>query len=113
MPSSDIKRFEERELREAIAFAKEGGQALHVHSLNQNGHRLFRRYPKIAHLFDQDRVRLVATARELGVRVIVVDHPGTDKQHIDLCGKPFNLALSACAPMDEHGQAQMSMDIDG
>jgi hypothetical protein len=48
----------------------------------------------IAHLFDQDLTRLVKTARRLGVRVIRVERSGTPKQHIDLCGKPLELALA-------------------
>jgi hypothetical protein len=92
-----VKRFEQRELREAIAYAKEGGQALHVHRMNMNGHRLFSRYPEIAHLLDQDLSRLVATARSLGVRVIKVEKRQTESQHIDLCGKPFEKAKAIAA----------------
>ncbi len=83
--------FQEREIFAAYAHAKEGGQALHLHTLNQ-GHPLFRRYPIIGHLLDQDADRLVATAKKLGVRVVKVEHAGTLKQHIDLCGKPLEKA---------------------
>lgn len=86
-----MKRFEMRQIREAIEYAKQGGQALHVHTLN-SGHRLFRRYPVIGHLFDQNTNRLIYLAYQLGVRVVKVEHQGTPKQHIDLCGKPFELA---------------------
>lgn len=91
-----MKRFEQNELRGAIAFAKQGGQAFHVHCLNMNGHRLFRRYSEIAHLFDANVTRLIQTARRLGVRVVKVEHPDTDRQHIDLCGKPFDKAEALC-----------------
>lgn len=86
-----MKVFEMKQIREAIAYAVEGGQALHLHTLNA-GHPLFRRYPVIAHLFDRDAKRLIKTVQELGVRVIKIEYEGTPKQHIDLCGKPFEIA---------------------
>lgn len=86
-----MRIFEEREIFEAYEHADLGGQALHLHPINQ-GHPLFRRYPVIAHLFDQDRNRLIATAKSLGVRVIKVERADTPKQHIDLCGKPLEKA---------------------
>jgi hypothetical protein len=95
-----IRRFEQHELRDAIAYAKAGEQALHVHRMNLNGHPLFRRYPLIAHLFDQNIGRLTCTARALGVRVVKIEHRGTDRQHIDLCGKPFEKACLCCEQMD-------------
>ena len=86
-----MKLFEMKQIREAITHSKYGGQALHVHTLNV-GHRLFRRYPVIGHLFDMDKKRLQRTAVKLGVRVIKIEYEGTEKQHIDLCGKPFERA---------------------
>lgn len=88
-----MKTFQWDEIFNAYDHAKQGGQALHLHSFNQ-GHALFKRYSEIAHLFDQDRDRLIATARKLGVRVIKIEREGTDKQHIDLCGKPLVKAKS-------------------
>lgn len=44
-------------------------------------------------LYDHDRDRLIKTARRLGVRVVKVDRPGGDWQHIDLVGKPMERAL--------------------
>lgn len=88
-----MKRFEMSQLRAALNYAMDGGQALHVHTMNQ-GHPLFERYPLIGHLFDQDKKRLVHLARRLGVRVIKIEHEGTPKQHIDLCGKPFERAIA-------------------
>lgn len=85
--------FEMKEIREAKAYSKQGGQALHIHNMNI-GHPMFRRYPVIAHLFDANTTRLIATARRLGVRVIKVERAGEDGQHIDLCGKPFERARS-------------------
>jgi hypothetical protein len=99
MESETMKRFEMREIRAAQAFAEGGGQALHIHTLT-TGHRLFKRYPVIAHLFDKDKERLIATARRLGVRVIKVEREGVYGQHIDLCGKPFD---RACGEAVEHG----------
>lgn len=94
-----IKRFEMRQIYEAIEYAKHGGQALHVHTLN-SGHRLFRHYPVIGHLFDQNINRLIYLAYRLGVRVVKVEHEGTSKQHIDLCGKPFERACEIAKAME-------------
>jgi len=49
-----------------------------------------------AHLFDQDKERLIATAKWLGVRVIKVEREGKSLQHIDLCGKPLQRAKVEC-----------------
>lgn len=91
------------ELREAEAFALAGGQALHLHRVIVNRARAPRCFVRavdrgedIAHLFDQDAVRLVRTAHALGVRVINVERRGGPGQHIDLCGLPLRRALSQC-----------------
>lgn len=94
-----MKLFAQREINEARAFAKDGGQAVHVHCFTGNGHPLFRRYPQAAHLFDQDRIRLSETARRLGVRVVKIEKPGTASQHIDLCGKPLERAKDLCGAL--------------
>jgi hypothetical protein len=91
-----VKRFEQHQLKEARAYASEGGQALHVHRFTLNGHRLFRRYPEAAHLFDRDPIRLAATAARLGVRVIKIEKLGTESQHVDLCAKPLARAKALC-----------------
>lgn len=88
-----MKRFEMKQIREAQSFALQGGRALHIHTFNE-GHPMFRRYPVIAHLFDQDKYRLIATAVHLGVRVIKIGREGEPGQHIDLCGKPFDRACT-------------------
>ena len=95
-----------RDLKEAIAYSKDGGQALHVHTFTMNGHPLFRRYREIAHLFDQDARRLIATVRALGVRVVKIEKRGTDSQHVDLCGKPFLRARQIAA------EVQNQIEID-
>ncbi len=86
-----MKTFQMSEIFEAYEHVNTGGQALHLHTVNQ-GHPLFKRYPVIAHLLDLDKDRLVRTAKKLGVRVIKVEREGTGKQHIDLCGKPLERA---------------------
>lgn len=98
-----MKLFQQRELKEARAHAMEGGQALHVHTFNQGGHRLFKRYDEIAHLFDQDMERLRKTAWELGVRFVKVEKIGTESQHVDLCGKPFEKAKQRAYEGTEQG----------
>jgi len=79
----------------AMDYADQGGHALHLHTLT-SGHPLIRRYPVIAHLIDNDAVRLEKTARRLGVRVIKIERKGVRGQHIDLCGKPLEKAKSEC-----------------
>jgi hypothetical protein len=95
-----LKLFEMRQLREAIEYSSQGGQALHVHTIS-SGHWLFKRYPVIGHLFDQDRKRLIYLAGRLGVNVIKIEREGTPKQHIDLCGRPFELARQIAIQMEK------------
>jgi len=90
-----------RELEAAVAFAAAGDQALHMMPgsfahMRKDTPGCFRRGGQIAHLFDTDLVRLVATARRLGVRIIKVERGGTPRQHIDLCGKPLERACVLC-----------------
>ena len=91
-----MKTFTAREIFEAYEYSKSGEQALHVHNFNTTGHALFKRYPEAAHLFDMNKERLIATVKSLGVRVIKVEHEGTHRQHIDLCGKPLERAKKLC-----------------
>lgn len=95
-----MKVYQCREVREAKAHAMAGGQACHLHDIVfPDSPRCFRdavaRGEQIAHLFDQDTDRLKATARRCGVRVIFVHHPGTDRQHIDMCGAPLKRLLAS------------------
>jgi hypothetical protein len=90
------------EIRKAIAFAAAGGQALHLHQIIVDWEKApfcFRREVEagrdIAHLFDQDERRLIATARNLGVKVILVERRGQPSQHIDLCSGPLRKAVAA------------------
>lgn len=91
-----MKIFKTLQVREAIAYAIAGGQALHLHQIIVNidtAPRCFinaiARGEHIAHLFDQDKERLVKTVRRAGVRVIHIDKEDTPRQHIDLCGAPL------------------------
>lgn len=59
--------------------------------------RCFKGRHTIAHLFDQNRERLVATALHLGVRVIRVERQDSPGQHIDLCGSPLDRAIAICS----------------
>lgn len=100
-----MKRFSIMEIIEAYAYAKQGGQALHLHNIIVNeatAPKCFvnavRRGEDIAHLFDLDKERLIRTARRLGVKVIYVDNEGTERQHIDLCGGPLRKAILLCEP---------------
>lgn len=88
-----MKVFAMKQIREAREYSLQGDVALHLHTIN-SGHPMFKRYPVIAHLLDQNKERLIKTARKLGVRVIKVEREGEPFQHIDLCGKPFQRALA-------------------
>jgi hypothetical protein len=96
-----LKIFTVWEVEEAKAYAAAGGQALHLHQIIVDWDKApfcFRREVEagrdIAHLFDQDEMRLIATARGLGVKVILVEHRGQPDQHIDLCAGPLRKAIA-------------------
>lgn len=98
-----MKSFPCREVEEVKAYAAAGGQALHLHRIIMDRRRAPRCFVRevdvgrdIAHLFDQDEARLRATAKRLGVRVIVVERRGEPGQHIDLCGAPLRKAVALC-----------------
>lgn len=105
--TTPMREFAKREIREATAWAMEGQQALHVWepdgwaearaAAGRPVPACFAKSDLWAHLFDQDRDRLIATARRLGVRVIKVEHQGTRHQHIDLCGGPLRRARREAA----------------
>jgi len=97
---SDIPRriFETNELPDAVAFARDGGQALHLHQFcGRRAPKCFRdaiaRGESIAHLFDVNEVRLERTARLVGVNVVVIEKSGTARSHVDLCGEPLKRAV--------------------
>ncbi len=91
-----MKVFEERQIFEAYKFAAGGGQALHLFSdpgVYPGAPACFKKSREAAHLFDQNTKRLIATARQLGVRVIKIGRIGMSKQHVDLCGRPLRQAI--------------------
>jgi hypothetical protein len=95
-----MKHFKMHELEEAVAYSASGGTALHTHRFigdRKAAPRCFvdavERGEDIAHLFDMDELRLIGIARRLGVRIIVVERRGTNRQHIDLCCGPLRKAL--------------------
>lgn len=99
-----MKKFTQWELKEALAHTAAGGQALHLHRIIVDRRKAPKCFVRdvdagkdIAHLFDQDEKRLRLTAKQLGVRVLVVEHMGTDGQHIDLCGAPLRKAITLCS----------------
>jgi len=97
-----VRRFEMREVREAIAHAAEGGQALHVFrwTAPPTAPAAFRQQERteMAHLLDQDTERLVSTAFRLGIPLPRVQRRGTVRQHVDLCGQPLDRAKVEATP---------------
>lgn len=92
-----MKYFTRDQVDEALAFANQGGQALHVYPrLPMAAPGCFKRSDMWGHLYDYDKTRLVATARLLGVYKIVIHHEDTREQHIDLCGSPLTRAINSC-----------------
>jgi len=94
-----VKLFTEWELLEAWKYAEEGGQALHLFDgrpWKSQAPMVFRRYNQWAHLMDTDLKRLIATAKKLGVRKVVVGRKGGRFQHVDLCGEPMLKAIRMC-----------------
>lgn len=111
-----MKIFLQREIREAYAHAAAGGQALHVCNsvglVTTAAPAVFRRSSRFAHLFDQDYERLMATAKLLGVRVILPQDCGTHRQHVDLCGKPLLRAIDLAEEIQlQEKQALMPLDL--
>ena len=102
-----MKIFQCLEVEEAKHHALDGGQALHLHRIIVDWDKAPNAFKRaieagedIAHLFDQDEVRLIATVKHLGVKVVFVEHRGTPRQHVDLCGGPLRKAV-AMAKIDE------------
>jgi len=98
-----MRHFTQGQVREALAFAAAGGQALHTHRVipyRAGAPRCFLaavdRGEDIAHLIDHDMDRLRATARRLGLRRVYIDRQGRPGQHVDLCGGPLRRALAMC-----------------
>lgn len=114
-----MKAFLCREVEEAKLYAAEGGQALHLHAIivdRRKAPACFKaavaRGERIAHLFDRDRDRLVATVKRLGVRVVAVEREGTTGQHVDLCGAPLRKAVACCDNAGEPGISHRAGEDD-
>ena len=107
-----MKIFQRKELQQAIDHATNGGQALHL-DMSPGGHSVFPAGRAMAHLFDQDRERLTAAARGLGVRRVKIERDGTPKQHVDLCGEPLNGARrKAWAESNERLDSWLTLEIE-
>lgn len=95
-----MKYFEQRQIKEALAYAHAGGQAVHVcrsaQFVTMKAPAVFRRSAQFAHLFDEDVERLMKTARRLGVRIVKVERVNREGQHVDLCAKPLDRAIAEC-----------------
>jgi hypothetical protein len=92
-----MKVFQQTEIRAARDYAASGGQAVHLCSsayVPPDAPRVFVQSREFAHLFDNDKCRLVATAKRLGVHVVVVDRDGMPGQHVDLVGAPLKRAIA-------------------
>lgn len=92
--------FQPLEVREARAHAMAGGIAVHLHKIvfphsPECFKRAVARGEYIAHVFCQDAKELERLGRSMGVRVIYIDKPGTDRQHIDMCGAPLKKLLAS------------------
>lgn len=89
--------------RQAIEHAESGGMALHVWKPSRShgvsifpGHEIptvFKIHDKWGHLLCRDTDRLIATAKRLGIRMVVISKRGKRGQHVDLCGKPLEKAI--------------------
>lgn len=91
-----MKLFQERKIFEAYEYASKGGQALHLFmdpGIYPGAPAVFKKSRDAGHLFDNDKKRLILTARKLGVRIIKLGRENTKKQHIDLCGRPLQRAI--------------------
>lgn len=98
-----MRLFSWRQIEEARDFAEAGGQALHVYpsklANKKSAPLCFKNTDQWAHLFDQDKERLVKTVRRLGVRKVVIHGMGRD-QHVDLCAGPLRRAIESCEGED-------------
>ncbi|WP_406698536.1 hypothetical protein V5E97_06605 [Singulisphaera sp. Ch08] len=99
-----MRHFTVWDVDEAQDYALAGGQALHTHQIIVDYDkapacfvRAVEKGEDIAHLFDQDRERLVQTVRSLGVNIVLIERKGQRGQHVDLCGSPLKRALKQCA----------------
>lgn len=88
-----MRQFAWRQLREAIAHAAAGGQALYVPAPDPG-----RSGAAYARLFDGDFTRRVATARRLGVRVVLNERGDGTPDYVILVGEPLRRAIAEAEP---------------
>lgn len=95
-----MKLFQQSEIKEALKWVKDhpNNSALHLHRfIGPNAPTVFKTAIKsgqpIAHLFSQDKKFLKEIAVRSGVKRIVIEREGTDRQHIDLCCTPLKRVL--------------------
>jgi hypothetical protein len=81
-----------RTYKDALDHVAAGGQALCVFKLDENFGRM---YGLHGYLLDAERPRLLATARQLGIRGIVIEGRG-ERQCVRLFGRPLRKALLKC-----------------
>ncbi len=91
------------EIEAALELASKGGQALHLFDprpfCKPTTPTCFKRATEAGHLFDQNKVRLRATARRLGVRRVHLHRRGRG-QHVDLVGAPLRRAKAEAREPD-------------
>jgi len=90
-----MKLFAEREAAQAVAYATLGGQALHLHRNRVKQLKVpgcFKGAKVWAHLIDHDYGRLWQLALRLGIRKVKIERYGKAGQHVDLCGRPLQIA---------------------
>jgi hypothetical protein len=83
------------QLREALAWARAGGIAVHDTGFPYRS-RGGVVYEHTCHLFANGTDALVAAARASGCAVRWIQRPGTSHEHYDLFGAPLRKALALC-----------------
>lgn len=91
-----------KEMHEAMnwATAEDGNVGLHLHAICRTTsplcfRRAIERGEHIAHVFCQSYACLQRIGYFLGVSKIVIEYPGSVRQHLDLCGRPLKNYLSS------------------
>lgn len=104
-----MKQFDSADIFEAYKHVDAGGQALvvsnHSAEVYPNAPKCFCRAKRFAHLIDNDKERLTATAKQFGVRRVVIGRRGRRGQHVDLCLKPLERAIEAAEATRKEGQS--------
>ena len=95
MQGKMMKIFKSKHIFDAYDYVENGGVALHLFGgyPDPKTPLCFLKTKVWGHLLDNDKNRLIKTAKELGVKKIKVSREGIRGQHIDLCGKPLQEAI--------------------